>query len=175
MKILNLPHNFEILIVGSKDLFLMNQEGEKLFNLERSFKIQGRKVVSNLINMDFLSDGAVFEQYATSGRCPRRLVAYNEQTARKIANSYSFRSKVSAKFGIELNQDDKLCINSKEDAERLVDILCGRATTDFLTRINRCKWTTRKHGEPGYETAIIFNDWIHNVLSSALDNSEVVY
>lgn len=132
LKILNLPHNFEILIVRSKDLFLMNQEGEKLFNLERSFKIQGRKVVSNLINMDFLSDGAVFEQYATSGRCPRRLVAYNEQTARKIANSYSFRSKVSAKFGIKLNQDDKLCINSKEDAERLVDILYGRATTDFF-------------------------------------------
>ena len=132
LKILNLPHNLEVLIVGSDDLFLMNQEGEKLFNFERSFKIQGRRVVSNLINMDFLSGGAVFERYATSGRCPRRLVAYNEQTARKIANSSSFRSKVSDKFGIGLNQDNKLCINSKEDAERLVDILCGRATTDFF-------------------------------------------
>jgi hypothetical protein len=132
LKILNLPYTFEILIVGAEHLFLMNQDGEKLFNLERSFKIQGRKVVSNLINMDFLSDGALFERYATSGRCPRRLAAYNEQTARKIASSYSFRLKVSDKFGIDLNQDNKLCINSKGDAEKLVDILCGRATTDFF-------------------------------------------
>lgn len=149
LKILNLPHDFEVLVLGSKDLYLMNPEGEKLFNLERSFKIESQKIVRDIIKMDFLSDGKVFETYASSGRCPRRLIAYNEKTVKKIAKNFKFRSKVSKKFGIELNGDNKLCITSKEDAEKMIDILCDRATTDFFdddkpVQVERKKaWSTR--------------------------------
>lgn len=132
LRTLNLPHDFEVLVLGSKDLYLINPEGEKLFNLERSFKIESQKIVGNIIKMDFLSNGKIFETYASSGRCPRRLIAYNEKTVNKIAEDFKFRSRVSKKFGIELNEDNKSCISSKEDAEKMVDILCDRATTDFF-------------------------------------------
>lgn len=136
LKILNLPHDFEVLILGSDDLYLMNQEGEKLFNLERSFKIQGRKVVNDLLGMDFISDCEIFEKYAMSGRCPRRLAAYNEKIAQKLANNSDFRTKVSKKFGIKLDPERKLCADSKEGVEKMIDILCGRATTDFFDEDN---------------------------------------
>lgn len=125
--ILTLRKTIDVAIIGDT-VYLFNLSGEKLFNMERSYKALCSVEVESISTCDFLTDVEAFKAAATQGRNPRRFVAYN-QAHFEALKDIRRRHELAEKFEIPM-QGDNIATEKPEDVEKLVKFLCNKAMLD---------------------------------------------
>jgi hypothetical protein len=133
-KVLNLRTIINV-IIYDKTVYFMDMSGETLFNMERAYKIKCNVAVNEIEKLNIISDGEVFEKFATSGQNPRRFVAFSESKLNLLTKKKN-REKVSNSYSIPLTMDKKYFDTSnKKNVDNLVKVLCGKAMWDILEEI----------------------------------------
>lgn len=128
-KVLNLRTTIDIVIIDNTVYFL-NLNGEKLFNLERAYKSNAAAKVQEIQNSDIINDFDLFKKIAKSGFNPRRFMAYNKDNLCSITKDVKKRKQLAIQFSITLDSSDKFDIKNKEDAEKVIKLLCDKAALE---------------------------------------------
>lgn len=110
--------------------YLFNMNGEKLFNMERAYKIICRNKVEDIIGSGIVSDKNTFRQYATSGHNPRRFVAFDENRLRRISSDENFKNRMAEKFGIVKTAEGIFDSSISDNVDRIVKFLCKKGMVD---------------------------------------------
>lgn len=128
----------EVLRVEAKtsieDWFLLDMSGERLFNMERAYRIKCTEAVSEIEEMKIISDPKMFRSTATSGQNPRRFAAFSKSKLQLLTEERN-REKAAKYFKIPLTDDNRFDTSQKVDAENLVKVLCGKAMWDVLEEV----------------------------------------
>lgn len=125
--VLTLRKTIDVAIIGDT-VYLFTLAGENLFNMERSYKAVCKGRVDEIAKCDFLSNTATFISIATSGRNPRRFVAYNNDHFIWLKDKKN-RKKASDKFGFRL-EGDIINTTDENSVEKLIKFLCNKAMVD---------------------------------------------
>ena len=128
-KVLSLITRIDVIIYKNSAYFF-NMNGEKLFDMERAYRINSNKKIDAIIETKMLSDNAQFKQYASFGYNPRRFISFNEDRFNKLANDKVFRNTVAVKFNLELNNSGKFVSSSSDGVDKIVKFLCGKGMID---------------------------------------------
>lgn len=129
-KVLNLRTIINV-VIYDRDVYFLDMSGESLFNMERSYKHRCTEAVDEIETLDIVSDIDEFRSIATTGHTPRRFAAFNKEKL-NLLRTKANRTKVRDKFGIPLTRDKKFDTTDKENAEKLVKVLCDKAMWDIL-------------------------------------------
>lgn len=129
-KILNLRTSINA-VIYDKDIYMLDMSVEPLFNMERSYKNKCNKAVERIEHLDIVSDIDTFKSIATTGHNPRSFAAFSEGKLNLLGNVKS-RAVVCQRFGIPLTQDRKFDTTKKENADKLVKVLCNKAMWDII-------------------------------------------
>ena len=125
--VLSLRKTMDVAIIGN-NVYLFTLAGEKLFNMERTYKAVCKAKVDEIIKCDFLSDNDGFITYANSGRNPRRFVSYNNSHYEWLKIQAN-RQKAAEIFGLEII-DGSIKTDDSISVEELVKFLCNKAMLD---------------------------------------------
>ena len=125
--VLTISETIDVAIVGDK-VYLFNLLGEKLFNMERTYKTVCKQKVEKIINSNLFSDVESFRTIANSGMNPRRFISYNEEHFKWILNKNN-RKKVADQFGIKL-VGNLIDTSDEKAVDRLLRFLCNKAMLD---------------------------------------------
>lgn len=125
--VLTLRKTIDVAIIGD-NVYLFTLAGETLFNMERTYKAICKGLVDEIVKCDFLTDTESFSTIASSGRNPRRFVAYNNDHFEWLKNKKN-RKSAAAKFGFKL-EGDNINTSDPASAEKLVKFLCNKAMID---------------------------------------------
>lgn len=125
--VLSLRKTIDVAIIGDS-VYLFTLAGEKLFNMERTYKAVAKHDVEEIIKCDFLSNEEKFQCFANSGRNPRRFVSYNESHFKWLKDSGN-RARAAEKFGLVLD-GNSIRTDDEESVEKLVKFLCNKAMLD---------------------------------------------
>lgn len=127
-KVLNLRQNMDVIIVDSV-VYLLTMAGEKLFNMERSYKAVGERITTEICESGIISNSASFQKIATSGHNPRRFVAFNQARYNRMKDP-AIRSAMATKFRLALTAEGKIDTSSEEMTEKLIKLLCNKGMVD---------------------------------------------
>ena len=122
-EVLSLRTNVDVIIVGG-DVYFLTLAGERLFNMEKSYKAVCVDCITKIGESDVLFNFEMFENTASIGHNPRRFVAYDESYLEKLKDE-SVRKNIAEIFAIPL-KDGKLDATNPSDADKIVKILCKR-------------------------------------------------
>lgn len=125
--VLTLRKTIDVAIIGDT-VYLFTLAGETLFNMERTYKAVCKSLVDEIVKCDFLTDAESFSNIASSGRNPRRFVAYNSDHFDWLSDKEN-RKTAAAKFGFKLEGDD-IDTADADSTEKLVKFLCNKAMVD---------------------------------------------
>lgn len=126
-KVLSLRAAIDVIIIGD-DIYMLTLAGEKLFDMERSYKAVCSYKMQEIEECDIIVDFAMFNEVACSGHNPRRFVAYKENRLRKLKD-YTFRKHIAQQFDIPM-KGNKFAPQKEKDAEKIVKLLCNRGMMD---------------------------------------------
>ncbi len=126
--VLSLKTSVDVLVVDDT-LYMLTLAGENLFNLERAYRATCSSKVEDIRKTDIVSDADIFESIATTGHNPRKFISFNDRHLEKLKNVRS-RQKISKKFGIPLDSNNKFDMTQQDSAEKLVKVLCQRGMVD---------------------------------------------
>lgn len=126
-KVLNLRQNIDVIIIDDT-VYLLTLAGEKLFNMERSYKAVCTSKAQDICESGIISDIDVFKTVATSGHNPRRFVAFNQNRFERMKDATT-RSEMAATFHLEMT-GDLIDTSSASTAEKLVKLLCNKGMLD---------------------------------------------
>ena len=126
-KVLSLRPVIDILILG-EEVYFISMAGEKLFNMERSYKAVCDKKVSILEQSGILYDNNVFGSVARTGHHPRMFVSFNENRFQRLKNKKE-RKRYAELFEIPL-KDGVFDTSKPEASDKLVRLLCNKGMVD---------------------------------------------
>ena len=126
--ILTVPKTIDVAIFGN-EVFFFSQAGEKLFNMERSYKMACKNKVSEIVRADLLSNKYTFAVFAKKGINPRRFVSYNSYRLDWLQNVQN-RENAARKFGFRLDEKRRIITEEEIDVDSLVKFLCNKAMID---------------------------------------------
>ncbi len=130
-KVLNLRTSINVLIFD-KTVYFMDMSGETLFNMERAYRNKCNEAVAEIKTMAIISDISIFESTATTGQNPRRFTSFSKSKLQLLSQKKN-RDKAAKYFNIPLTADKKMFDTSdKNNAEKLVKLLCGKAMWDII-------------------------------------------
>lgn len=130
-KVLNLRTSINVLIFD-KTVYFLDMSGETLFNMERAYRNKCNEAVAEIKTMAIISDISVFEATATTGQNPRRFTSFSKSKLQLLTQKKN-RDKAAKHFNIPLTADKKMFDTSdKNNAEKLVKLLCGKAMWDII-------------------------------------------
>jgi hypothetical protein len=132
-KVLNLRTSMNV-IIYDKTVYFLDMSGERLFNMERAYRIKCTEAVSEIEEMKIISDPEMFKSTATSGHNPRRFAAFSKSKLQLLAEKRN-REKAAKYFKIPLTDDKRFDTSKKVNAENLVKVLCGKAMWDVLEEV----------------------------------------
>lgn len=127
-KVLNLRRNIDVIILDDA-VYLLTLNGEKLFNMERSYKAVCQKKTEDICQSGIISDAEAFQQIATRGHNPRRFVAFNSQRYASMKD-ITKRKEMAAKFHLKLDDSGKIDTSSSDISEKLIKVLCNKGMVD---------------------------------------------
>lgn len=127
-KVLNLRQNIDVIIIDS-DVYLLTLAGEKLFNMERSYKAVCTVKAADICESGIISNGDMFKRIATSGHNPRRFVAFNQKRYDSLMN-IDTRRAMAATFHLCLDSEGRIDTSSESTAEKLIKLLCNKGMLD---------------------------------------------
>ena len=116
------------MIIWNGKVYSFNNSCEKLFNMERTYKIICQENIQQIKNTDIISDIDLFANVASSGHNPKKFVSFNRDYLEKLKDS-NIRSNISVKFNIPL-KDGKFDTSKPKASEDLIKILCGKGKID---------------------------------------------
>lgn len=126
-KVLSLKTMIDI-IIFDQCIYMLNLAGEKLFNMERSYRAVCTDKIADMKEYDIITDFEIFSATAGSGHNPRKFVSFNDEHLKKL-KSRANRRKIAQKFNIPL-KDDKFDTSKAQAVDKLVKILCNRGMVD---------------------------------------------
>ena len=132
-KVLNLRTTINVVILD-RTVYFLDMSGESLFNMERAYRLKCNESVDDIEGTNIISDTAMFRDIATSGHNPRRFVSFSK-TKLHLLEKKKNREKVAMHFDVALTNDKLFDTSKKEDAEKLVKVLCGKAMWDILEEV----------------------------------------
>ena len=113
---LNLRQNIDVVIIDNM-IYLLTLTGEKLFNMERSYRAICVVKTEDICDSGIISNVESFKNIATSGHNPRRFVAFNQQRYDAMKDA-ALRRRMAAIFQLTL------------DSEKLIKVLCNKGMVD---------------------------------------------
>lgn len=125
--ILSLSKTIDAIIVN-RTFYILNMQAEKLFNMERSYRIRCDSKVDEIINLGILTDNDIFRETASRGQNPRRFVSFSQERMNALKNPES-RKKYMQMFNI-IMKGNKIDSKADKASERLVKFLCNKAMLD---------------------------------------------
>lgn len=125
--VLSLTTNLDIIIFDNT-IYMLTMAGEKLFNMERSYKKICTDKIELIKSSEILSDNSPFETIAGSGQNPRRFVAFNNDRLEQLKDA-AIRCRIAEKFSIPLI-GDKFNTTEKDASEKVVKLLCNKGMVD---------------------------------------------
>lgn len=133
-KVLNLRTSMNV-IIYDRTVYFLDMSGETLFNMERAYKLKCDEAVAEILEMGIISDDKTFQNTATTGQNPRRFTAFSKSKLELLKKKKN-RETIASSFNIPLTEDKKQFETStKEAAEKLVKVLCGKAMWDILEKV----------------------------------------
>lgn len=127
-RVLNLRQSIDVLVIDNSVYFL-TMAGEKLFNMERSYKAIGEQITTDICASGMISNFDLFKQIATSGHNPRRFVSFNKERYEKM-KSAAIRTAMAATFRLTLTPEGQIDTSTEQMAEKLVKLLCNKGMVD---------------------------------------------
>lgn len=126
-KVLSLSTTIDVVIIDNVVYFL-TLDGEKLFNMDRAYKISGEKKVKEIIDKKLVSNDDLFSSEAMKGVNPRRLVSLNKSHLNKLTNINN-RKNISQKFNIPM-VGDVFDTTKSDTTDKLIKVLCDKGMVD---------------------------------------------
>jgi len=126
-KVLSLRLAIDVMIVN-RTVYFFSMTGEKLFNMERSYKIICKERVEEIIRSGIITDNDAFKNIAITGFNARRFISFNTQSMHELMNS-DIRKQISNKFIIPLS-GDRFDTNKEGVCEKLIKLLCNKGMLD---------------------------------------------
>ena len=126
-KVLSLKTIIDV-IIFDQCIYMLTLAGEKLFNMERSYRAVCAAKIANLKEYDIVTDFKTFSSTAGSGHNPRKFVSFNDEHLKKLKSKPN-RIKIAQKFKIPLKAD-KFDTSKVETVNKLIKILCNRGMVD---------------------------------------------
>ncbi len=126
-KVLSLKTTLDVIILNDS-IYMLTLAGEKLFNMERSYKAVCTSKMRDVQKCNIVTDFEMFRSIAASGHNPRKFVSFNDAYLEKLKNSTN-RKKIARKFNISL-KGDKFDTSKEQTVDKLVKILCNRGMVD---------------------------------------------
>lgn len=125
--VLSLKTTLDVIILNDS-IYMLTLAGEKLFNMERSYKVVCTSKMRDVQKCNIVTDFEMFRSVATSGYNPRKFVSFNDAYLEKLKNITN-RQKIARKFNISL-KDDKFDTSKEQTVDKLVKLLCNRGMVD---------------------------------------------
>lgn len=107
--------------------YMMNSNAERLFDMERSYKIKCTIETQHILDQGIVSDSEAFAAAAIAGHNPRKFVSFNQRNLELLAASKTKRKKIGKKFGIPLTDEGTFDTTDKKNSDNLIKILCNKA------------------------------------------------
>lgn len=126
-KILTLNINMDLMIIDDT-IYMFNMNGEKLFNMQRAYKIICENKLKIIESKQIVSDIDLFKQSATSGHNPRKFISFDDNHLKQL-EANEIRENISEKFGIPL-VNNKFDTSTTEASNKLIKLLCSRGMID---------------------------------------------
>lgn len=126
-KILTLRNSIDLLIVNNT-IYLLNLSGEKLFNMERSYRSVCNNKIQLIEEKGIIEGFDYFKITASSGHNPRKFVLFNEAHLDILCNK-EFSREIATKFKIPL-KNDKFDASQDGVSDKLIKLLCKRGMLD---------------------------------------------
>lgn len=117
-------------VIMDDTAYLLNMNGEKLFNMERAYRAICSDRVEDIIHSRIVSDEELFRKYATSGHNPRRFVSFDENRLRKMEGDADFKTRMAEKFGIKQTPEGVFDSSEGDNVDRIVKFLCKKGMID---------------------------------------------
>ena len=115
-------------VILDHTVYLLTMAGEKLFNMERSYRAVCADKVLEIIQSNIITDEDEFKRVASTGYNPRKFVAYNTNRMQYLANPRQ-RANIANKFSIPLI-DGRFDTKQKDVSEKLIKLLCNKGMVD---------------------------------------------
>ena len=125
--VLSLRLNIDVLIYDDK-VYFFSMSGEKLFNMERAYKIVCDYRISDVVESGILVENEEFKKIASAGTNPRRLVSFNTEYLERLKNKKT-REKIAKKFDIPI-REGKFDTEQDGAADKLIRVLCKKGMVD---------------------------------------------
>jgi len=126
-KVISLKLSIDMLVWNDK-IFFFNNSGERLFNMERTYKIICQKHINEIVDNAIISDIESFKMIANSGYNPRRFISFNKENLEMLKDNI-MKNNIASHFGIPL-VDGKFDTANPEVSEKLIKLLCDKGKLD---------------------------------------------
>lgn len=126
--VLSVRDTIDVAIIGDV-AYLFNLNGEKLFNMERTYKVVSEDHINEIAESKLLTNVKTFREVASTGRNPRRFIAYNMEHLKWLEDIEN-RKKASKKFGFKMKKN-KIDTDDEISTEKLIKFLCDKAMIDL--------------------------------------------
>ena len=127
-KVLNLRQNIDVIIIDDA-VYLLTLAGEKLFNMERSYKAVCLSKTHDICESKIITNDDVFKTIATSGHNPRRFAAFDQKRFEKMKDAGT-RREMAATFNLPISAEGLIDTSTASTAEKLVKLLCNKGMFD---------------------------------------------
>ena len=131
---LSLNTFFDILIIDN-DVYLFNLSGEKLFDLERTYRQICDNVSNEICAMNLFTDANCYKELASKGHNPRRFLSFNQSKLDYVKKSSNL-SEIAEQFGISL-KDGKVDTSDEKNVDKFVKYLCDKGMVDPVDKTPR--------------------------------------
>ncbi|MGV2999787.1 DUF4868 domain-containing protein [Streptococcus suis] len=126
-KVLTLRNSIDLVIVNDT-IYLLNLSGEKLFNMERSYRSVCNNKIQLIEEKGIIEGFDSFKITASSGHNPRKFVSFNDTHLDKLSDKKS-RKQIAEIFKIPL-KNDNFDATQEGVSDKIVKLLCKRGMLD---------------------------------------------
>lgn len=140
-KVISLKTAVDVVIIDDA-IYLLTLDGEKLFNMERSYTNICHKKIEYIKEKNMISNFEQFYVIASSGHNPRKFLSFSDESLEAL-KSKKKREEIAKEFNIPLNQG-KFNTETKENVDRLIKVLCKKAMTDPVLELPMEVGSTKK-------------------------------
>ena len=126
-KVLSLKETFDV-VIWDDTVYFLTLNGEKLFNMERSYKKVCVSKIQDIQDADIVTDSDAFRAAASSGHNPRKFVTYNSRHLDELKNGNT-RERMARKFNIA-TVGDRFDTSVPDTTDKIIKLLCNRGMVD---------------------------------------------
>lgn len=127
-KIISLTNYFDVMLFDN-EIYMFSLEGEKLFNMIRSYKQKCENDLKEIEKYNLFSDFEKFSAFSKSGRNPRKFCSFNIEYLKQLEDDKK-RIEIAKKFNITLNEKNLFDSSDEDNLDRIIKLLCEKAMID---------------------------------------------